>query len=99
MQPRSAAGARAFVWGNLEPRLLDYTQSLSRISGVGGVCRGISRRTGRLRRCYFAALRLSVRQRIPASMKSSISPSNTADVLPTSCSVRRSLTIWYGFRT
>lgn len=33
-------------------------------------------------------------QRTPASMKSSMSPSSTASVLPTSCSVRRSLTIW-----
>lgn len=38
-------------------------------------------------------------QRIPASMKPSMSPSNTADGLPVSYSVRRSLTIWYGFNT
>lgn len=35
-----------------------------------------------------------LRQRMPASRNSSISPSSTADGLPTSCSVRRSLTIW-----
>ena len=34
------------------------------------------------------------RQRMPASMNSSISPSNTADGLPTSKFVRRSFTIW-----
>ena len=34
------------------------------------------------------------RQRMPASTKSSISPSSTAAVLPVSTSVRRSLTIW-----
>ena len=34
------------------------------------------------------------RQRIPASMNASMSPSRTAVVLPVSCSVRRSLTIW-----
>src|SRR4051812_30355797 len=39
------------------------------------------------------------RQRMPASMNSSISPSNTADGLPTSKFVRRSFTIWYGCRT
>src|SRR4051794_10610823 len=39
------------------------------------------------------------RQRMPASMKSSMSPSKTPLVLPTSCSVRRSLTIWYGCST
>ena len=39
------------------------------------------------------------RQRIPASTKSSISPSRTAVVFPVSCSVRRSLTIWYGCST
>jgi len=58
-----------------------------------------------VRRCharcssYSAAFRLLARHRIPASIKSSISPSNTAPVLPTSCSVRRSLTIWYGLST
>ncbi len=35
-----------------------------------------------------------LRQRIPASRKPSISPLNTDSGLPTSCSVRRSLTIW-----
>ncbi|CAL9520590.1 hypothetical protein SUDANB70_03839 [Streptomyces sp. enrichment culture] len=35
-----------------------------------------------------------LRQRIPASRKPSISPLNTESGLPTSCSVRRSLTIW-----
>ena len=39
------------------------------------------------------------RQRIPASTKSSMSPSSTAPVLPVSTSVRRSLTIWYGCST
>ena len=34
------------------------------------------------------------RQRTPASMNSSMSPSKTFSGLPTSCSVRRSLTIW-----
>ncbi len=41
----------------------------------------------------YASRSCERRQRIPASMKSSIAPSNTAPVLPTSCSVRRSLTI------
>ena len=35
-----------------------------------------------------------LRQRIPASMKPSISPSKTESGLPTSWPVRRSLTIW-----
>ena len=39
------------------------------------------------------------RQRMAASMKPSISPSSTAPGLPTSYSVRRSLTIWYGCST
>ena len=59
--------------------------------------------TIRLRdRCRLSRVRPvspCLRQRIPASMKSSISPSSTAAVLPVSCSVRRSLTIWYGCRT
>ena len=41
----------------------------------------------------LAALRWSARQRMPASIKSSISPSSTDAALPTSCSVRKSLTI------
>ena len=39
------------------------------------------------------------RQRMPASMNASISPSKTASVLPVSKFVRRSLTIWYGCST
>src|SRR5215207_9107874 len=45
------------------------------------------------------AFSVCFRQRMPASMNSSISPSRTAPVLPVSCSVRRSLTIWYGCST
>ena len=37
--------------------------------------------------------------RMPASMKSSISPSSTACGLPDSWLVRRSFTIWYGLST
>ena len=47
----------------------------------------------------YAAASWARRQRMPASMKSSISPSSTAWVLPVSNSVRRSLTIWYGLST
>ncbi len=39
------------------------------------------------------------RQRMAASMNASMSPSSTAEGLPSSWSVRRSLTIWYGFST
>ena len=39
------------------------------------------------------------RQRMPASRKPSMSPSSTDCGLPDSYSVRRSLTIWYGFST
>ena len=38
-------------------------------------------------------------QRSQASMKASRSPSSTPSTLPVSCSVRRSLTIWYGAST
>jgi hypothetical protein len=91
-----------FLLGEVELRPLDYTHGQLRSPGSQ---RGVSHDSSpkawpfSVAGGYLAALRLSVRQRMPASMKSSIAPSNTADVLPTSCSVRRSLTIWYGFRT
>lgn len=40
-----------------------------------------------------------LRQRMPASMNSSIWPSSTCEGLPSSCSVRRSFTSWYGCST
>lgn len=45
--------------------------------------------------CFSVALR----HLISPSMKSSISPSRTAFVFDVSTSVRRSLTIWYGWST
>ena len=47
--------------------------------------------------CYSSSRLL--RQRIPASRNPSMSPSSTAVGLPTSYSVRRSFTIWYGCNT
>ena len=48
---------------------------------------------------YSPSTSCCLRQRMPASMKSSISPSKIAEVLPDSYSVRRSFTIWYGCST
>ena len=61
----------------------------------------VARATGPRRgaQSSWAALTCSARQRIPASTKSSMWPSNTEEGLPSSWPVRRSLTIWYGFST
>ncbi len=51
------------------------------------------------RRFQRAAVSRVLRQRMPDSMKPSMSPSKTASGEETSYSVRRSLTIWYGCST
>ena len=50
--------------------------------------------SGRRSQEASSAFSCCLRQRMPASMKPSMSPSNTASGLPTSWLVRRSLTIW-----
>ncbi len=59
------------------------------VDKAAGGCPGGNTRD--LRAVYFSRC---LRQRIPASRKPSISPLKTDSGLPTSCSVRRSLTIW-----
>ena len=64
------------------------------------VDRSIRRPRGRARGDAHDATASSPRARSSsACMNASRSPSRTADVLPVSCPVRRSLTIWYGCRT
>gem|GEM_PF-3685792 len=68
--------------------LLRHVRDYDGLPGLVGLCGPPALRIHDSSR---SALRF---QRIPASMKPSMSPSKTALVLPTSYSVRRSLTIW-----
>ena len=62
--------------------------------GFPAVLDACSLPTPRASRCHSASRAAARFQRMPASMNPSMSPSNTPEVLPTSYSVRRSLTIW-----